>query len=112
MKRLFNFSCPVITCKYGNDEFKKHGLVPLELRFGIDSIPCELTRKSLYTYVSEEEAYLSRIQLIGPKKDVEKRICTIHPVFRVKGKQIILPSLIMRNKNRVDSNLIRYHLVS
>ena len=104
LKLLRNVAFTTVACKFPNNDYKKHGLVPLELRFAIDSVPCELTRKNLYTYVSEEEAFLNRVQLVGPKKDVDKRICTIHPVIRVKGKQFMPPTLIYRNANRVEED--------
>ena len=99
-----NLSLYSPVCKFANDEKKMYGLVPLELRAAIDSIPVELTRKSLYTYVTEEEAFTNRIQLIGPKKDIDKRICTMHVCFRVVGKQIMPPTMIFRNENRVESD--------
>ena len=48
-------------------------------------------------YTLETKGTTDAVFIRGPKKDIEKRQATLQLAIRVKGKQIVKPTLIMRN---------------
>ena len=61
-------------------------------RFGVDQVPLEMNSRH---YTLETKGTTDAVFIRGPKKDIEKRQATLQLAIRVKGKQIVKPTLIM-----------------
>ena len=71
----------------------QYGPFPLTNRFGVDQVPLEMNSRH---YTLETKGTSDDVFVRGPKKDIEKRQATLQLAIRVKGKQIVKPTLIMR----------------
>ena len=80
-------------CKYKSNK-DRYGPFPLTNRFGVDQVPLEMNSRH---YTLETKGTTDAVFIRGPKKDIEKRQATLQLAIRVKGKQIVKPTLIMRN---------------
>merc|ERR1719265_1113284 len=67
-----------------------YGHFPLPNRFGVDQVPLEMKRTA------------DPIHIRQPKKAIDKRQATIQVCVRVKGEQIVKPTLIFRNENLAE----------
>ena len=85
-------------CKYKSDK-QRYGPFPLGNRLGVDQVPLELNQRD---FTLETKGTTDAVYIRGPKKDIEKRQATLQLAIRVKGKQIIRPTIIMRNDNPAD----------
>ena len=54
-------------------------------------------------YTLETRGTTDAVFIRGPKKDIEKRQATLQLAIRVKGKQIVKPTLIMRKENPAEN---------
>ena len=86
-------------CKYKSNK-DRHGPYPLTKRFGVDQVPLEMNSRH---YTLETKGTTDAVFIRGPKKDIEKRQATLQPAIRVKVKQIVKPTLIMRNENPAEN---------
>ena len=86
-------------CKF-RSFFECYGHYPLQNRFGVDQIPLELNRRD---FTLEEQGTTDHVYIRGPKKDLDKRQATIQACVRVKGDQIVAPTLIFRNVNLAEN---------
>ena len=73
---------------------------PLQNRFGVDQGPLELNRRD---FTFEERGTTDRVYIRGPKKDLDKRQATLQVCVRVKGDQIVAPTLIFQNANPAEN---------
>ena len=86
-----------------NSNKERYGPFPLINRFGVDQVPLEMNQRD---YTLETRGTTDAVFIRGPKKDIEKRQATLQRAIRVKGKQIVKPTLIIRNEilRRIDTN--------
>ena len=49
-----------------------------------------------------EDIGADQVYMRGPKKDITKRLATMQVCIRVQGKQIMKPTLILRNEHPAE----------
>ena len=86
-------------CKF-RSFFECYGHFPLKNRFGVDQVPLELNRRD---FTLDLQGTTDPIHIRVPKKDLDKRQATIQVCVRVKGEQIVKPTLIFRNANPAEN---------
>ena len=86
-------------CKFERDE-DRYGHFPLTNRFGMDQVPLEIDRRN----TTLEHQGSCGIYIRGAKKDLTKRLATLQVCVRVKGKQIMNPTIIFRNENPCEDS--------
>ena len=77
-----------------------YGHFLLQNRFGVDQVPLELNRRD---FTLEERGTTDPEHIRGPKKDLNKRHARIQVCGRVKGDQIVAPTLIFRCVNPAEN---------
>ena len=76
-----------------------YGHFPLPNRFGVDQVPLELNQSD---FTLDMKGTADPIHIRQPKKAIDKRLATIQVCVRVKGEQIVKPTLISRNENPAE----------
>ena len=66
----------------------------------MDQVSIEMTSRH---YTLETKGTTDAVFIRGPQKDIEKRQATLQLAIQVKGKQIVKPTLIMRNANPAEN---------
>ena len=76
-----------------------HGHFSLQNRFGVDQVPLELNQSD---FTLDLNGTADSVHIQQPKKGIDKRLTTIQVCVRVKGEQIVKPTLIFRNQNPAE----------